>query len=120
MDELNFIEVRIEMYYYDEVRLGLHYNAVYLKYLYTKFFKLSIYLIFIIYITTCSCLLKLYNTTCSFQNIHHHYRAYGGWTWAFHDYYDLNFTATLDDPCTHNLFEFIDPISQFVYQLNIV
>jgi len=44
------------------------------------------------------------------QSLHHHYRAYGGWTWAFKDYYKLNFTAHLDDPCAQTLLDFIDPM----------
>ncbi|KAK7112150.1 autocrine proliferation repressor protein A-like [Littorina saxatilis] len=45
------------------------------------------------------------------KNLHHHYRAYGGWTFAFKDYYDLNFTSQLDNPNTQAMADIIDPIS---------
>lgn len=45
------------------------------------------------------------------KNLHHHYRAYGGWTFAFKDYYDLNFTDSLDNPNTQLMADIIDPIS---------
>ena len=32
------------------------------------------------------------------KNVHHMWQAYGGWTFAFDDYYKLNFTGELDDP----------------------
>ena len=57
-----------------------------------------------------TCVFTVYNL----QNLHHHYRAYGGWTWAFHDYYELNFTEHLDDPCAHTLLDFIDPLGIYV------
>jgi PhoPQ-activated pathogenicity-related protein len=31
-------------------------------------------------------------------NIHHFWRAFGGWTFALADYYELNFTRRIDDP----------------------
>ena len=43
------------------------------------------------------------------QNLHHHYRAYGAWTFAFIDYWELNFTASLDDPNTQLMADIIDP-----------
>merc|ERR550537_313647 len=42
-------------------------------------------------------------------NLHHHFRAYGGWTWAFGDYYSLNFTQDLDHPNTLKMAKIIDP-----------
>ncbi|ESO89129.1 hypothetical protein LOTGIDRAFT_154212 [Lottia gigantea] len=45
------------------------------------------------------------------KNLHHHYRAYGGWTFAFKDYYSLNFTQDLDSPWTQAMADIIDPIS---------
>ena len=32
------------------------------------------------------------------KNIHHFWRAFGGWTFALKDYYEMNFTTRLDDP----------------------
>ena len=43
------------------------------------------------------------------KNLHHHYKAYGGWTFAFKDYWDLNFTANLDSASTRKMFDIIDP-----------
>ena len=45
----------------------------------------------------------------SLQNLHHMYRAYGGWTFAFDDYMAMNFTARLDDPNTQAMFDIVDP-----------
>ncbi|XP_025076722.1 autocrine proliferation repressor protein A-like [Pomacea canaliculata] len=45
------------------------------------------------------------------KNLHHHFRAYGGWTFAFNDYYELNFTGQLDNPNTQLMADIIDPIS---------
>ncbi|XP_071108310.1 autocrine proliferation repressor protein A-like [Haliotis cracherodii] len=45
------------------------------------------------------------------KNLHHHFRAYGGWTFAFKDYYELNFTESLDHPNTQKMADIIDPIS---------
>jgi len=42
-------------------------------------------------------------------NIHHHFRAYGGWSFALKDYYDLNFTRCLDHPNTADLMKIVDP-----------
>ena len=46
------------------------------------------------------------------ENMHHQWQAFGGWTWAFKDYYALNFTKNLDDPNTQLMCDVIDP---FVY-----
>ena len=43
------------------------------------------------------------------KNLHHHFRAYGGWTFAFEDYWKLNFTAQLDSDTTAKMAEIIDP-----------
>ena len=43
------------------------------------------------------------------RNLHHHYRAYGAWTFAFIDYWQLNFTECLDDPNTQLMANIIDP-----------
>jgi len=48
------------------------------------------------------------------QNLHHHYRAYGGWTFAFKSYYELNFTKELDNPNTQKMADIIDPICEFL------
>eukprot|EP00051_Salpingoeca_urceolata_P020759 m.315662 g.315662 ORF g.315662 m.315662 type:complete len:599 (-) comp19677_c5_seq3:2185-3981(-) len=42
-------------------------------------------------------------------NIHHFYRAFGGWTFAFSDYYALNFTQDIDHPNMQPMFDVIDP-----------
>ncbi len=34
------------------------------------------------------------------KNVHHMYQAYGGWTFAFIDYYRVNFTQDVDSPET--------------------
>ena len=44
-------------------------------------------------------------------NIHHHYRSYGGWSFALADYWELNFTACLDHPNTAALMKIVDPYS---------
>ena len=43
------------------------------------------------------------------QNLHHMYRAYGGWTFAFKDYLDLNVTMYLDDPRFEQMAAIVDP-----------
>jgi PhoPQ-activated pathogenicity-related protein len=45
------------------------------------------------------------------ENMHHQYRAYGGWTFAFEDYYDENITARLDDDNATVLFSIVDPFA---------
>ncbi len=40
------------------------------------------------------------------------YRSYGGWTFAFSDYMDLNVTANLDSPYTQGIADIVDPYSQ--------
>jgi len=44
------------------------------------------------------------------KNVKHHYSAYGGWSFALKDYYDLNFTRRLEDPNTQKIFDIVDPI----------
>ncbi|XP_066292659.1 autocrine proliferation repressor protein A-like [Branchiostoma lanceolatum] len=45
------------------------------------------------------------------KNLHHFYRALGGWTFAFDDYYDSNITARLDDPTFERMAAIIDPLA---------
>ena len=45
----------------------------------------------------------------SVQNLHHMYRAYGGWTFAFKDYLDMNITGYIDDPRVQQMANIIDP-----------
>ena len=45
------------------------------------------------------------------KNIHHHYRAYGGWSFALHDYTELNFTSQVDNPRTQVLMNIVDPFA---------
>ena len=42
-------------------------------------------------------------------NLHHQFKAYGGWTFAFKDYWALDFTKKLDDPNTQLMANIIDP-----------
>ena len=42
------------------------------------------------------------------------YRAYGGWTFAFVDFFDVNFMAYLDDPRVQMLADIIDPYYEFM------
>ena len=51
-------------------------------------------------------------------NVHHHFRAYGGWSFALKDYYDMNFTLELDNPITQRMMDIIDPIVYKVRALN--
>ncbi|KAH9499585.1 hypothetical protein Btru_074202 [Bulinus truncatus] len=45
------------------------------------------------------------------QNLHHHYRSLGGWTFAFDDYYTERVTIDLDSPNMKLMQAVIDPIS---------
>lgn len=42
-------------------------------------------------------------------NIHHFWRAFGGWTFALKDYYEMNFTRRIDDPNLPLMTAIIDP-----------
>jgi PhoPQ-activated pathogenicity-related protein len=42
--------------------------------------------------------------------VHHMWEAYGGFTFAFNDYTDVNLTTLIDDEKTINLFKIVDPI----------
>jgi PhoPQ-activated pathogenicity-related protein len=44
------------------------------------------------------------------EGVHHMWRAYGGFTFAFDDYTDVNFTTLIDDDRTTELFKIVDPI----------
>lgn len=44
------------------------------------------------------------------ENVHHHYKAYGGWSFALKDYYEMNFTKDLDEPGTQAIMDIVDPI----------
>ncbi|XP_035673097.1 autocrine proliferation repressor protein A-like [Branchiostoma floridae] len=44
-------------------------------------------------------------------NLHHFYRALGGWTFAFDDYYAENITSRLDDPNLEKLAAIVDPLA---------
>ena len=51
---------------------------------------------------------------CNFHpNLHHQFKAYGGWSWAFKDYYAENITQDLDDQWFQDLLEAADPYSFF-------
>jgi len=45
------------------------------------------------------------------KNMHHHFRAYGGWTWILKDYWNLNVTTDLDSPQMAAMMDIVDPIS---------
>lgn len=45
------------------------------------------------------------------KNLHHMWKAYGGWTWAFGDYYAENITMDLDANWTQQLFAACDPVN---------
>jgi len=59
-------------------------------------------------IAMCPLVMDLLNLV---KNIHHHYQAYGGWSFALQDYYSLNFTTHLDDPNVQLLADIVDPYS---------
>ena len=46
------------------------------------------------------------------QNLHHHYRSLGGWTFAFDAYYQVKFTADVDNPSTQKMATYIDPLGE--------
>ncbi|CAH1800625.1 unnamed protein product [Owenia fusiformis] len=45
------------------------------------------------------------------ETVNYHYRAYGGWAWAFGPYWDENITQYLQDPRTQDMANLIDPYS---------
>src|SRR5687767_13654024 len=44
------------------------------------------------------------------RDINHHFRAYGGWSFALTDYWSLNFTAELDNPNVAQMMAIVDPV----------
>lgn len=42
-------------------------------------------------------------------NMHKMWKAYGGWSWAFKEYYKLNFTSNIDTPEALELMRLVDP-----------
>jgi hypothetical protein len=42
------------------------------------------------------------------ENLHHHFRAYGGWSFAFEDYWKMNVTMLLDDPKLQKMADIVD------------
>jgi len=42
------------------------------------------------------------------ENLHHHYRAYGGWSFALQDYWEMNMTLYLDDPKFQELLDIVE------------
>merc|ERR1711988_1061919 len=44
------------------------------------------------------------------EGVHHMWRAYGGFTFAFNDYTDVNITTRIDDAKTAEMFKILDPI----------
>ena len=49
--------------------------------------------------------------------MHHMYRAYGGWTFAFKDYTDLNITSYLDDPRLKTMCDIVDPYGRLMKKI---
>ncbi|BFZ03768.1 hypothetical protein BsWGS_06807 [Bradybaena similaris] len=45
------------------------------------------------------------------ENLHHHFRSLGGWTYAFADFYKVNITRFLDDPKFALILAFADPFA---------
>ncbi|CAG5131365.1 unnamed protein product [Candidula unifasciata] len=45
------------------------------------------------------------------QNLHHHYRSLGGWSFAFTDYYQVDITKDLDNPELARFQEIADPFA---------
>ncbi|CAH1257925.1 Hypp1928 [Branchiostoma lanceolatum] len=45
------------------------------------------------------------------KNMHHYYRTFGGWPFAFGPFYDLNITGRLDDPNFEKMATIIDPLA---------
>ena len=51
------------------------------------------------------------------ENIKHHYRSYGGWSFVLDDYWKLNLTLYFNSPKMQELFDIIDP---FVYREKLI
>ncbi|CAH1788180.1 unnamed protein product [Owenia fusiformis] len=45
------------------------------------------------------------------ETVNYHYRAYGGWSFAFNDYWSQNVTQYINDPRTKMMADVIDPYS---------
>eukprot|EP00478_Filoreta_tenera_P005532 GABV01006680.1.p1 GENE.GABV01006680.1~~GABV01006680.1.p1 ORF type:complete len:128 (+),score=48.84 GABV01006680.1:27-410(+) len=45
------------------------------------------------------------------DQLHRHWRAYGGWSFAFNDYWSLNLTTEMDNPGFERLQDLVDPFS---------
>ncbi|XP_072027744.1 autocrine proliferation repressor protein A-like [Amphiura filiformis] len=45
------------------------------------------------------------------ENLRHHYRSLGGWTWAFNPYYEEDITSQLDNPDAQLIVDIIDPLA---------
>jgi len=45
------------------------------------------------------------------EEVHRMWRAYGGFTWAFYDYTELNITEKMDEEKTKKIYEIVDPES---------
>ncbi|XP_052266498.1 autocrine proliferation repressor protein A-like isoform X2 [Dreissena polymorpha] len=45
------------------------------------------------------------------ENLRHYYRSLGGWSFAFNDYYEVNFTQYLDSPYLKQMATIVDPLS---------
>jgi len=43
------------------------------------------------------------------KNIHHHFRAYGGWSFALGPYYRVNMTLHMDNPVVQQMMDIVDP-----------
>ena len=45
------------------------------------------------------------------KDLHHQYQSYGGWTFAFNDYYKANITGDIDTPLFKYAMSLVDPIN---------
>ena len=53
------------------------------------------------------------------QNLHHHFRSLGGWTFAFKPYRDENIPMHLDDPNMTKMGDIIDPYCKSICLLSV-
>ena len=53
------------------------------------------------------------------QNLQHHYRSLGGWSFAFRDYFYENVTQYVDDPNMLKMEEIIDPYSRWFLMIAV-
>jgi len=52
--------------------------------------------------------------------MHHHYRAYGGWSFAFKDFYEEEDFKYLDHPNMALMTAINNPLCKYYYQLSAI